>query len=137
MKLGSGAALAVAVALGSGPGACGRSPDADAFAAAKDAVASTPGAPAHPGFDQLKARHLTGLKGSHADVVCGAVTSGQTDTPFVYVWKLKPAVPDPGRRQGEVMLLSGPLDRHAANLFNHFCSDEPQTSAANPYDYFS
>ena len=118
--------------------ACAPSPQGQAFAAAKAAVQAAPGAPAHVRFNGLALHDLTGLKGSKAQVVCGVATDTKTtsDIPFIYVWKLAAAVSDPGVRGGQAILMTGAIDRRAANRLNHFCNADTPASTPNPYDFF-
>lgn len=123
------AALATASCAGDGGAA---------FPAAKKAVGASIGAPATIQFDNLKQVHLTGLKGSAAEVVCGDVARDAREVPshFIYIWTLKPAVANPGRTAGETMVFQT-MDRRAVHELTYFCSDSPDRSAANAYDYFS
>ena len=112
--------------------------DGEAFPAAKAAVGAAVGNPATIQFEDLKLLHLTGLKGSTADVVCGDVAKDAKVVPshFIYIWKLKPAVPHSGRTAGETMVFPV-MDRRAVHELQYFCTENPDRSTANDYDYFN
>lgn len=123
--------------------ACSGGDDKAAFAAAKTAVAAKlPNEGADADFGELKLHHLTGLKGSKADVVCGGTLpkgapNSSDPAPFIYIYKLQPVVPDPARTQGEVILLSAKVDRQTAGLLTNFCDAKLSTGLPNPYTYFN
>ena len=123
--------------------ACSGGDDKAAFAAAKAAVAAKlPNGGAGVDFGELKLHHLTGLKGSKADVVCGGTlpkgaANGADPSPFIYFAKLEPATPNLGRAQGDVILLSPTLDRQAASQLTNFCDAKLSSALPNPYTYFN
>ena len=126
-----------------GATACSDGGGKAAFDAAKAAVsAKLPGGAGSVEFGGMKLRHLTGLKGSKADVVCGGTVpkgaQGAPDpAPFIYIAKLQPAAPDPGRAQGDVILLTPQIDRQAAGLLTNFCEAKLTSALPNPYTYFN
>ena len=122
--------------------ACSGGGDKAAFAAAKTAVAAKLSGGADAEFGAMKLHHLTGLKGSKADVVCGGsqpkgAANGSDPSPFIYFAKLEAAVPNPGYAKGDVILLSSTLDRQTASQLTNFCEEKLSTALPNPYTYFN
>ena len=122
--------------------ACSNGDDKAAFAAAKTAVAAKLPGGADADFGAMTMHHLTGLKGSKADVVCGGsqpkgAANSSDPSPFIYFAKLQPAAPNPGYAQGDVILLSPKLDRQAASQLTNFCEQKLSTALPNPFTYFN